>query len=83
MWIDCTTCRARGSGCETCVIGLLELRPSGSPVGEAGGRADPHFDEQERRAVSVLLRAGLLDRVEVLGSTVPEPAAGDTRRRTA
>ncbi len=76
MIIDCATCPVRGSGCSDCVVAAvlqLPALPSGPPVrtGPAGvdellvrGAGLPvegaWLDAEERRALTVLVRAGIV-----------------------
>ena len=83
MWVDCTTCRARGTGCDGCVMVLLDPPTTRRPGWPAPERADPDplvgLDAEERRAVGVLVRAGLLGD----GPVEFVERAGPAIRRTA
>ena len=55
MMIDCDSCAVRGLACDDCVVTVLL-----GPPPEAG------FDEEERRALDVLARSGLVPRLRMV-----------------
>jgi hypothetical protein len=70
MLVDCQACPVRDVHCADCMVTALTripmptLRPVGAPA-EAAGRdldATVALDPAERRAVSILVAAGLVDR---------------------
>ena len=72
MEIDCDRCGMRGSGCQDCVITVLQPR---NAAGFSG--ADPcHLTETELKALGVLAAAGLVPplRLSLPGTTLSAPA---------
>jgi hypothetical protein len=70
MLVDCQACPVRDVHCADCMVTALTripmptLRPVGAPAQEAEADvvAPVRLDPAERRAVSILLAAGLVDR---------------------
>lgn len=60
MVVECRTCPVRGMRCEDCVMTAM----AGFPPLELAS-PDLALDAAERRAVDVLVAAGLLDRAQV------------------
>lgn len=56
MLIDCQTCPVRDVHCADCMVTALAAIPVGAPDADTG----LPLDRGERRAVSVLLAAGLV-----------------------
>ncbi|GAA6525753.1 hypothetical protein [Intrasporangium sp. DVR] len=56
MLIDCQTCPVRDVHCADCMVTALGAIPVGAPVVDTG----LPLDRAERRAVSVLVAAGLV-----------------------
>ena len=56
MLVDCQTCPVRDVHCADCMVTALTAIPVGAPVTSAG----VPLDRAERRAVSILLGAGLV-----------------------
>lgn len=56
MLIDCQTCPVRDVHCADCMVTALAAIPVGAPDADTG----LPLDRAERRAVSVLLAAGLV-----------------------
>jgi hypothetical protein len=84
MLVDCESCPVRGHHCADCMVTALtripipDLRAVDDP---AASRDSVPLDPAERRAASVLLAAGLVNRQEVDLATVRlEPAGGRSRR---
>ena len=75
MEIDCDRCGMRGTGCQDCVITMLQPR---NVVGFPG--ADPGYltelTEAEVKALDVLAAAGLVSplRLALPGTSLPGPA---------
>lgn len=66
MIIDCDGCTARGLACGDCVVTVLL---GGLPTTDAVMATDGiELDEAERRAVTVLVRAGLVPSLRHLNS---------------
>jgi hypothetical protein len=68
MEIDCSRCEMRGTGCQDCVITVLEPRNVA-----ASSEAEPGFlGEAEVKALGVLAAAGMVPplRLSLPGSTV-------------
>jgi hypothetical protein len=78
MEIDCGRCEMRGTGCQDCVITVLEPRKvAGSSV------AAPRFlGEAEVKALGVLAAAGMVPplRLSLPGSTILPGARAWTQR---
>lgn len=72
MTIDCGTCSAAGAGCSDCVVALLlgpprEVSAQGrepaqgqEPVGSHDQGLPPRLTDEEQRALTVLVDAGLV-----------------------
>lgn len=69
MLIDCDTCTGRGRSCGECVVSLLLDHSAGPAHQQAELRLDPAaiveqpaggFDAATRRAITVLLDAGMV-----------------------
>lgn len=64
MLIECRTCPVREVRCADCMVTALNAIPTSRDAALAGDPADPPsglpLDRAERRAVSVLLAAGLV-----------------------
>ncbi len=94
MLVDCSTCPVRGARCADCMMsalgGMAEGR-SGPPADRAAGSGPAPglpLDRAERRAVSMLLAAGLVTaEVAHAARAVRDPAAtpiaGAGHRRVA
>ncbi|HSF27234.1 MAG TPA: hypothetical protein VLC50_06925 [Actinomycetes bacterium] len=66
MLIDCDTCAARGPACADCVVTVLLGAPPDGVV----------FDDDQRAAIDVLARSGLVPPLRlVVGEAPPEPPA--------
>lgn len=78
MLIDCGRCEMRGTGCQDCVVAVLEPQNVGGFSPEAPG----YLGEAEVKALGVLAAAGMVPplRLSLPGSTLlPGPQAW-TRR---
>ncbi|WP_347350040.1 hypothetical protein [Intrasporangium sp.] len=62
MLVDCSTCPVREVRCADCLVTALDALPAGpEAVGTGAGTAHGlPLDHAERRAVAILLSAGLL-----------------------
>jgi hypothetical protein len=69
MEIDCGRCKMRGTGCQDCVVTVLEPRNVASFSAEAPG----YLGEAEVKALGVLAAAGMVPplRLFLPGSTLP------------
>jgi hypothetical protein len=67
--IDCGRCEMRGTGCQDCVVTVLEPRNVASSSAEAPG----YLGEAEVKALGVLAAAGMVPplRLSLPGSTLP------------
>lgn len=84
MFVDCESCPVRGHHCADCMVTALTRIPMPAlrAVDDAVAPEDSvPLDPAERRAASVLLAAGLVDRQEADGARARlEPAGGRSRR---
>jgi hypothetical protein len=83
MEIDCGRCQMRGTGCQDCVVTVLEPRNVASFSAEAPGylgeapgylgEAPGYLGEAEVKALGVLAAAGMVPplRLSLPGSTLP------------
>lgn len=87
MLVDCETCPVRGRHCADCMVTALTLlpMPARQPAGEAGVAPEGSLplDPAERRAVSVLIAAGLVDRAEGDSATARFEPTGERVGRAA
>ncbi|ADU48488.1 hypothetical protein [Intrasporangium calvum] len=76
MLIDCQTCPVRDVHCADCMVTALTAIPVGAPESETG----LPLDRAERRAVSVLIAAGLVTH-ETANTARAVPTEGPTPLR--
>jgi hypothetical protein len=78
MEIDCGRCEMRGTGCQDCVVAVLEPRN----VASLPAAAPSYLGEAEVKALGVLAAAGLVPplRFALPGSTVLPGARAWTQR---
>ncbi|MDC5696720.1 hypothetical protein OO014_05580 [Intrasporangium calvum] len=60
MLVDCQTCPVRDVHCADCMVTALTAIPVGAPGAEPDRSLGLPLDRAERRAVSVLIAAGLV-----------------------
>lgn len=65
--VDCDRCRARGPGCPDCMVTFLL----------GGPPDDVSFDPEERRAIDVLVAAGMIPPLRMVQS-VDTPGVSDS-----
>lgn len=72
MEIDCDRCGMRGTGCQDCVITMLQPRN----VAAISGTDTGYLTEAEVKALGVLAAAGLVSplRLSLPGASLPDPA---------
>jgi len=72
MEIDCDRCGMRGTGCQDCVITMLQPRN----VAAISGTDTGYLTEAEVKALGVLAAAGLVSplRLSLPGASRPDPA---------
>jgi hypothetical protein len=85
MEIDCGRCEMRGTGCQDCVVTVLEPRNVASFSAEARGylgEAAGSLGEAEVKALGVLAAAGMVPplRLSLPGSTILPGARAWTQR---
>lgn len=87
MIVDCETCPVQGRHCADCMVTALTRlpMPTPRPVRGAGSAAEDSLalDPAERRAVSVLVAAGLVDREEGDTATARAEPVGERVERAA
>lgn len=86
MLVDCESCPVRGRHCADCMVTALTRIPMPTlrPAEDAGGPLDPlPLDTAERRAVAVLLAAGLVDRQAADHASARLEPMGTRSRRAA
>ena len=70
MEIDCGRCEMRGTGCQDCVVTVLEPRNEARNVGDFSVAAPDYLGEAEVKALGVLAAAGM---VPPLRLSLPDP----------
>jgi hypothetical protein len=86
MLVDCQTCPVREVRCADCMVTALGAHPGDHAAHHAGDPAEAGtglpLDRAERRAVSVLLGAGLVTAEAAHAArAVPDPAVPIARNR--
>ncbi len=85
MLVDCESCPVRDHHCADCMVTALTRIPLPAlrPVADVADPGSVPLDPAERRAVSVLLAAGLVDRQAADQASATLEPRGGRRHRAA